>query len=70
MLTPVNCNSCSDRALRVCNAIVQGSGGGGGLPQWLVSVIIMSSCAALSLLMLIVNRVIRYFQLRSAGEYC
>ncbi len=38
-----------------------------GLPQWLVSVIIMSSCAALSLLMLVINRLIRFFQMRSAG---
>lgn len=38
-----------------------------GLPQWLVSVIIMSSCAMLSLIMLAVNRIIRHFQMRSAG---
>jgi hypothetical protein len=47
---------------------VQSSGGDPGLPQWLVSIIVMSSCATLSLLMLAVNRIIRYFQLRNAGE--
>ena len=40
-----------------------------GLPQWLVSVIIMSSCAALSLIMLAINRFIRFFQMRSAGAF-
>ncbi|CAL8464819.1 g4354 [Coccomyxa elongata] len=46
-----------------------GMPGGGinrGLPQWLVSVIIMSSCATLSLIMLAVNRLVRFFQMRNA----
>ena len=39
-----------------------------GLPQWLISLIIMCSCATLCLFMLIVNRLIRFFHMRAIGQ--
>ena len=46
---------------------MQGDGSGRGMPQWVVSLIIMASCAALSLVMLAINRLVRYVQMRNAG---
>ena len=46
---------------------LQGDGRGRGMPQWVVSLIIMAACAALSLVMLAINRLIRYVQMRNAG---
>ena len=48
---------------------MQGDGSGRGMPQWVVSLIIMASCAALSLVMLAINRLVRYVQMRNAGAH-
>jgi hypothetical protein len=48
---------------------MQGGGGPAGIPQWVVSLIIMASCATLSLIMLAINRLIRYVQARAAGAH-
>ncbi len=48
--------------------VAQNGFGYQGLPQWLISLIIMCSCATLCVFMLIVNRLVRFFHMRSVGE--
>ncbi|KAK9824271.1 hypothetical protein WJX72_009086 [[Myrmecia] bisecta] len=46
----------------------QGRGGGGNLPQWLISLIVLGSCITMSTMLIVAGRLIRHFQSADADE--
>ena len=64
---PGHNSRCSRQQWILC---LQVGNNAGGLPQWLVSIIILASCATFSVIIMVIGRVVRYYTSRQGAGTC